>query len=128
MTVTFLLLLWQSLLYLTISFISLLTSTCHICAKISIVLLVMFLMMLGFGSLADDHRLLSSDQPIENGMWASSKILVGLVFKLFYNLKVPRYSADTFGKYIYEGMHGAPCFFSVTNSVVTVTFQSMIAV
>ena len=124
MTVTFLLLLWQSLLYLTISFISLLTSTCHICAKISIVLLV----MLGFRSLADDHRLLSSDQPIENGMWASSKILVGLVFKLFCNFKVPRYSADTFGKYIYEGIHGAPCFFSVTNSVVTVTFQSMIAV
>ena len=65
---------------------------------------------------------------MENGIWASSKMLVDLVSKSFYNLKVPRYSADTFGKYIYEGMHGAPCFFSVTNSVVTVTFQLMIAV
>ena len=33
----------------------------HLCKDLYCVLLVMFLMMLGFGSLADDHRLLSSD-------------------------------------------------------------------
>ena len=49
---------------------------------------------------------------MENGIWASSKMLVDLVSKSFYNLKVPRYSADTFGKCIYEGMQGAPCFIS----------------
>ena len=47
---------------------------------------------------------------MENGIWASSKMLVDLVSKSFFNLKVPRYSADTFGKW--EGMQGAPCFIS----------------
>ena len=63
---------------------------------------------------------------MENGIWASSKMLVDLVSKSFYNLKVPRYSADTFGKCIY-GRKVHPVL-SVTNTVVTVTFQSMIAV
>ena len=53
---------------------------------------------------------------MENGIWASSKMLVDLVSKSFYNLKVPRYSADTFGKCIYDGMQGAPCFISNQHS------------
>ena len=65
---------------------------------------------------------------MENGIWASSKMLVDLVSKSFYNLKVPRYSADTFGKCIYMRGCTVHPVLSVTNTVVTVTFQSMIAV